>query len=265
MDSSELFSFARRVCCRRTYRKGEVLWHYGSPLESIYFLDRGQVAVTGSGSYCRTSTITIVRPGEMFGVVSLSARERKAANSTAVAEVTSDALSANCEAFVDAMRHRPDLLISLVKVLAGRVIRAQERACVLTYHRAEERVCALLLYLAKWRGHADAAHPGRIRLQFTHDELARLAALTRAHLSVMMAGLRRDGIAQYGRSTGLSVDVAAAARLLQKSSREDLPSESAYRDPELTMADEAAARATFRPWTEQRAGSVPLARDLAAP
>ena len=52
-------------------------------------------------------------------------------------------------------------------------------------------------------------NPDLLRLQLTHADLAKLAGLSRAHVSIMMSRLRDKGLVQYGRSTPLQVNMRA--------------------------------------------------------
>ncbi|MBA3563318.1 MAG: Crp/Fnr family transcriptional regulator [Gammaproteobacteria bacterium] len=69
----------------------------------------------------------------------------------------------------------------------------ERRVEVLAYRGAEERLGRLLLQLAA----APGGEESEVALHVSHEDLARMAAMSRAHVTVTMGRFRRRGIVRY--------------------------------------------------------------------
>jgi CRP-like cAMP-binding protein len=88
---------------------------------------------------------------------------------------------------------------------------AESRIEVLSHRRAKARLGRLLLQLAAAGGVTSSTREGEIKLPVRHDDLARMAAMTRPHVSVTMGKLRDRGLVHYDRGSQLTVDVVRLA------------------------------------------------------
>jgi CRP-like cAMP-binding protein len=87
---------------------------------------------------------------------------------------------------------------------------AEERVHVLTCRGAEDRILTLLIQLADRNSRLSRENSSVAILHYTHAELARAAAMTRSHVSTVLARLRENRLVQYGRGQALHLDVGAA-------------------------------------------------------
>ncbi|MBA3569807.1 MAG: helix-turn-helix domain-containing protein [Pyrinomonadaceae bacterium] len=55
-----------------------------------------------------------------------------------------------------------------------------------------------------------------IQLSVSHDELAKMAAMSRPHVTVTMGAFRRRGLVRYGRNCPLGVNVEALTKHLNR-------------------------------------------------
>jgi len=195
-----------RVC---TYRKGAFLWTRDGPISSVFVVRHGEIEITvpapGSGTVIRR-----VKPGEVCGLFGFCQDRQRRAHTAGRAAVRCEVLQIAHAEFVEFLARRPDILMAVLVTACERLAYAEERIQVLTCRKAEDRIVTLLLQLANRYGHASRADPNLVVLHYTHAELARSAAMTRSHVSTVLARLRESGIVHYGRGTALHLDVGAA-------------------------------------------------------
>lgn len=196
----------------RIFSKGHVVWQRGSAQQSVFFLRRGMVHLVLTDDRNHETIVRRIRPGEPFGLSCLTARRRTTAPTSALAAVRSEVIEIPCDEFVAFLEKNQRAAIAALMTLSESVAFMEERLRVLFQHDAENRICALLEQLAEHGGSPRADAPGWRQIHLTHMELAELAGMSRAHVSVVMARLRKQGLIRYSRSTPLLIDVATIAQ-----------------------------------------------------
>lgn len=196
----------------RVYQKGAVIWNRGDRCDSVFFLRRGEVCIVVTDEEGRDVVIRYVRPGEPFGLTCFSARRRESVPTKAVSGMRTEVVEIPCEKFTQFLRQDDAATHALLATLSERLAFAEERLRIVVNHHAEDRLCALLEQMAERSGKPARDNPALFRLQLTHAELAQLSGLSRAHVSIIMARLRENGIVHYGRSAPLQVDTGALKR-----------------------------------------------------
>lgn len=200
------------------YIKGSVIWLAADRADSIYFLQRGQVAIRTSDRDGREALVRLIEAGEPFGELCVCAEGGGLRHTTANAVVDCDVLEITHAEFLAYLQNDRDALIAFVMTFCVRLSDAEQRLEVLAQRGAEERLGKLLLHLARGRGRPTAEATGRVALRMSHDELAQMAAMSRPHVTVTMGELRRRGLVAYGRNQPIVVDVAALAAYLLRES-----------------------------------------------
>ena len=91
------------VARRRSYRRGEVIFHQGDPGDSLHFLIDGRVKVVLDAESGEEAVIAILGPGDCFGELSLIDGEPRSATVETLEAVQTLSLSrADFMAFVRA-------------------------------------------------------------------------------------------------------------------------------------------------------------------
>lgn len=108
------------------------------------------------------------------------------------------------------------VLVNFTFTLCERLSEMKLRVGVLAHRRAEERLGRLLLQLAAPPGQQQTEGTNEVPLHIGHEELAKMAAMNRSHVSVTMGKLRRQGLVRYERNRPLVVDVPAFTAYLSK-------------------------------------------------
>jgi len=206
----------RAVGHSRKYRKGSFLWTSDSRDHRLYFLERGQVVIMTSDEAGCEVIVRIIKPGEPFGELCFCSERNKPRNNCAQAVVNSEILEIAFDDFMIYLHHNADALREFAFTFCKRLADAERRIEVLSHRGAEARLGRLLLQLAASRSLESADRQSEVKVPLGHDELARMAAMTRPHVSVTMGKLRDRGLVHYGRGRQLTVEVTRLVRYLNQ-------------------------------------------------
>ncbi len=197
----------------RDFVAGEALWLPHDPADSVCFLRAGQVSVTREDSHGHEVILHVVGPDELFGELCFCSREGGRRNTTARSVGFARAVCLSYSGFLGALRAMPELLEAAVQSFCVRLSDLEERIDVLARQSAEDRIGHLLLHLAASKGEP-ASEDGAALVRASHDTLARMAAMSRSHVTVTMGRFRQRGLVDYARRTPLTVHLAALREYL---------------------------------------------------
>ncbi len=196
--------------------KGDFLWTSGTARHDVYFVKRGQVAILLNDSAGCEVIVRIVHPGELFGELCFCSLRNKPRENCAQAVVDSEVFRMDLPEFLTYLRQDQDALEAFTFTFCKRLADAESRIEVLSHRGAEARLGKLLLQLAESVGGESARWKGQRKLAIGHDELARMAAMTRPHVSVTMSKLRSRDLLHYGRGSQLTVHITRLAEYLDQ-------------------------------------------------
>jgi CRP-like cAMP-binding protein len=187
-----LLSIARR----RTFGKGEVVFHRGDPADCLHLIVSGRFAVGITTPLGSTALLGVRGPGDAFGELALveSGGHRSA---TVAALEPAETRSVLVGDFERLRREHPSVDGLLVRLLGERVQRLSEQLTEAYYLSAEKRVLRRLVELAE-------LYSDCIRLP--QEQLAELAGTSRATTNRVLRDLERRGVLELGRSTVLVVE-----------------------------------------------------------
>ncbi len=198
----------------RTYRKGADLWRPDDRADRIYFLRRGQIMVMSGDSEGNEVIMQVIEKGEPFGELCFCSQEKGLRHTTGRAVVESEAQEIKHRDFVGYLQKHTDALMDFTFTLCERLSEMKLRVGVLAHRGAEERLGRLLLQLAAPPGQQHTEGTNEVPLHLNHEELAKMAAMNRSHVTVTMGKLRRCGLVRYERNRPLVVDVPALTAYL---------------------------------------------------
>ena len=197
----------------RNFKKGSHIWHPTDAADRIFFLDRGEVAIVACDAEGREFTMRIVQPGEPFGELCFCSVTDSRRHSFSRARVDSSVLEVSYEDLYTFLQNNRQALIALTYTFCVRLSAAEQRLHALTHRDAEGRLGRVLVSLAT----ADAvdANATQILLRVTHQELADLAAMNRAHVTTTLGKFRARGLVAYERGRPLAVNIQKLMVYLQ--------------------------------------------------
>jgi CRP/FNR family cyclic AMP-dependent transcriptional regulator len=192
----------------RRYAKGKNLWHSDDAADRIYFLRLGRVAVMTATPEHRPILLRTIEADHLFGELCLCTTRSRTRGTTASALIACEVIEIKMSNFLAYLRRNRLALDAMLYTFCLRLTDAEHRVEVLAHRGAEQRLGRLMLRLG-----ASGARDGRVdrrdtvTLSMSHNELARMAGMSRSHVTVTMGRLRRHGLVQYQREGPLRVDV----------------------------------------------------------
>jgi CRP-like cAMP-binding protein len=170
IDPVAVAELAQRTV-RRTFRRGQPLFHQGDPGDALYVLVDGCVAVVVTSEAGERMVLTTMCPPGVIGEIALLDGGVRSASAEAVEETTTLVLSR--AAFLESMREHPPLVDELLHSLGRLVRRLSEQASDFVFLDLSGRVAKVLLRLAD-------------------DSVPPEVAVTQARLAEMVGGTRQS-------------------------------------------------------------------------
>ena len=201
-DVRQLLSIARR----RSFRKGEVVFHRGDPADSLHLISKGRFKVQVMTPLGEPATIAIRGPGDSFGEMAIAG---EGAKRSATIEALEDA-ETFCvidREFSRLRREHPGVDGLVIDFLANEVRMLNERLLEALYVPVEKRVLRRLSELTGLYG----SDEGEVVIPLTQEELAGLAGTTRATVNQVLRAEQERGTLSLGRGRTIVPDPAALA------------------------------------------------------
>jgi CRP-like cAMP-binding protein len=209
LSRKELADLQARGQTRR-FRPGQVIHFAGDLASSVCLVLSGLLELTRPHEEGRELVITLVRPGEVFGVLALIGR--CAEPDTARARVASEVCYFAPEEFRRLLRARPHLAFTVIKSLEGEAVTLENRIAALAFKSLPARVAHTLLQIAQAFGKR-VDHGVRFTISLTQQNLADLVGASRQHVNYVLTDFRSHHlISGSGRALTLT-DVEGLERI----------------------------------------------------
>jgi CRP-like cAMP-binding protein len=190
---------------RRTFRRGEVVFHRGDPADSVHLIAKGRFDVCIGTALGDVVALAIRAPGDTFGELALLTGEERTA--TVAAIEPGETLVVRAAELRRLAKRHPALDEALVRLLAEQVQRLSELLVEAYTVDAEMRVVRRLLELVPVYG-------GRppVTIPLRQEDLASLAGTSRATVNRVLRRAERDGLVELHRGRTLVLDPEALRR-----------------------------------------------------
>ena len=176
---------------RRTYRRGEVIFHRGDPGDTLHVVRRGHLKIVVPMEGGEEAVLTIVGPGDLFGEMALLDGGSRSATVVAMEPVETETLSR--ADFLMLLRGNPDAVDQLLVSLARTIRRLTDALSDLMFLDMRGRLTRKLLELAESHGRAsDGAI--EITVAFTQEELAGMIGATRPRVNKLLGFFEDEGV-----------------------------------------------------------------------
>lgn len=195
----------------RNYRKGQLLFVENDPGESLIILRRGAVMVFRTAPTGERAVLTVVRPPNTLGEVSLLDGAPRSASAEAIED--SQALALSRQAFIDLVHANPRILDAVMRSLGGLIRRLTEQNADHIFLDLPGRVAKTLVRLA-----GDVIAP-MITIELNQSQLAEMAGGSRQSVNQAIGSFAARGwLRTEGRRIVLT-DLAALRRRAGMSDR----------------------------------------------
>ena len=198
-----LLSYARR----RSFARGEVVFHEDDPGDSLHLVTSGRFAVRGRTPVGETVTVGVRGPGESFGEMALVQGDaRRSATVSALEQAETFAIYQ--DDFENLRRKHREMDRILIALLVGEVRQLNERLLEALYLPVKKRVLRRLLELA--RIYDNGTEP--VEVPLTQEELAEFVGATRSTVNRVLREEQERGTLELGRGKTRLLDLAALGK-----------------------------------------------------
>lgn len=179
---------------RRSYRRGEVVFHRDDPADTMHLVRSGCLAVRVTTSLGDVATLQLVGPGQSFGELALL-RSGHLRTATVEAVSPSETYALSQRDVAELRSRHPAIGDHLLELLADRVADLTDRLVEALYTPAPQRVRQVIEGLAE--RYRDPA--GDAVIPLTQDDLAGLAGTSRLTVNRVLQQMRGRGQVELGR------------------------------------------------------------------
>ena len=187
---------------RRIFAKGMILFHKGSPAQSLYLIESGQVRIFALSESGHEITLDVYGPGECFGETALLDGNLRSTDAMAVEKMVTYTLRR--DDFLHCLERHPQVARRVMGLLVHRLEHATAYAENLVFLDVAGRVAAVLLELAARYG---AEHGStEIDLNLTQAEFASWVCASREMVNKVLHAYQNEGLIAMKRHTILVLD-----------------------------------------------------------
>ncbi|MFG1608253.1 Crp/Fnr family transcriptional regulator [Actinoplanes sp. NPDC049265] len=188
----------------RTYRKGQILFVEHDPGESLIILKRGSVAVFRTAPSGERAVLTVARPPDVLGEVSLLDASTRSASAEAIEDTQALALSR--AAFIDLVHSNPRILDAVMRSVGALIRRLTEQNTDHVFLDLPGRVAKTLVRLA---GESQAP---MITIELNQSQLAEMAGGSRQSVNQAIGSFANRGWLRTEGRRIVVTDVSALRR-----------------------------------------------------
>ncbi len=194
LNQDELLELSK-LATERDFKSDEFVFWEGDAPDYFYIVIKGRIKVVKYSSSGKEFIIAFFGPGDMFGEVAVFEGKPYPASAQAVADTR--ILRIKMDGFLSFLSHRPEVALSIITVLGGRLRDAQSRLKDLAGERVEQRLARTLLMLSAKLGPT---------LPFTRQEIADMSGTTTETAIRITSQLKDRGIIRSVRGKIIILD-----------------------------------------------------------
>jgi CRP/FNR family cyclic AMP-dependent transcriptional regulator len=196
---------------RRVFARDAILFHQGSPAQSLYLIESGAVRIFADGEMGQEITLDIYGPDECFGETALLDGNVRLTSAMALEKTVTYALSR--DDFLRCLDQHPQVARQVMALLAHRLEHATAYAENLAFLNVAGRVAAVLLELAaRYGSEAGSLGPD---VHLTQAELASWVCASREMVNRVLHAYRDQGLIEMAGHAIVITDPAGLKRKIE--------------------------------------------------
>jgi CRP-like cAMP-binding protein len=175
---------------KRTFGKGMIIFHRGSPGQTLYIIESGLVRIFSLSESGQELTVNLYGPGELFGEMAVLDARTRSAGALCMEKTVAHTL--HRDIFVRCLERNPALAYGVIELLSARLRYTTYHLESLAFLDVYGRVADKLLELAgRFGGQGPRA---RLDLRLTQSELATWLAASRESVNKVLSQFRDQGL-----------------------------------------------------------------------
>jgi len=189
-------------------QRNEVIFAQGDPAGSVFYIQKGVVKLSVTSYAGKRAVLTVLGPGNFFGVWCLAGQPRRTATVTAMASTTVRVIPK--EQILRLLRTDRAFADYFIAFLLARNIRIAQQVVNLLFDSTERRLIRALLFLTQFgtKKSNDEVTLSRV----SQELLAEMIGSTRTHVNGLLRKLKRLGFVEY--TGGLKIHPSPLMSLL---------------------------------------------------
>jgi cAMP-binding proteins - catabolite gene activator and regulatory subunit of cAMP-dependent protein kinases len=189
-DPEELQSVAR-LCKKKTFPKGAILFLEGDVGDKLYLIQSGLVKISRQEQN-REITLALFRDGDFFGEMSLI--EKNSLRSATAETIEPSVLYVLLrQDFIHFLENSPKLCLRLLEIAYSRLRKANDQIHDLTFLDVRGRIAKNLVRLADEYGVPGPAGT-QIDIKLTHQQIANMSGTVRETVTKTLHELQEEGV-----------------------------------------------------------------------
>jgi CRP-like cAMP-binding protein len=190
------------IARRRTFARGEIVFHRGDPADALNLILKGRFSVRIVTPLGDSAMLSVRGPGDAFGELALLGEPVRSATVSALEPA--ETYSVHRDEFERLRHEHPTVNDVLVGILTDRLRRLSDQLVEAYYVPADRRVLRRMCELAELYRSGD----GEAVVPLTQEEIAELAGTSRATVNRVLREAERRGSIELrrGRTAVLDLD-----------------------------------------------------------
>ena len=171
-------------------RRGDWIFALGDPADTIYFLQRGRMKITGLSEHGQEVLHDVIGPGEIFGETSTILRIPRTTSAQALETCLLGEIY--LKDFESLLTMYPELSFQLLRSVGMRLKKAEAQLVNVICNDVSQRVREALRELVQSKSSAAPDVP--VRIKMTQQDLANLIGASRQKTSQALKELENSGV-----------------------------------------------------------------------
>ena len=182
----ESLQYLEKVAVKKSFPKNTILFSKGDETDSLYIVKSGMVKAIIVDEEGKEMILSIHRPGEYFGEMSLIDKEPRSA--TLITKEPTQLLIIHRKDFMKVFNSNPDMVYDLFRILLKRLRKSTDKVENFAFKDVYGRVANLLNQFAK-----PVDDEWVIEDKLTHNEIANMIGSSREMVSKILKELADGG------------------------------------------------------------------------
>lgn len=196
--SEEDMAILSRICPKRSYARGAVLYHAGDAATDLHIIVEGQVKLVAYTRNGHERIFVICGPQDFIGETFLRHGALYGADAVALTDTVTCPVSR--QQFLELALHAPQVVLTLMETMVVYLSACREQLGDV-YAPIKERVVKALLEQVSRFGRPPQGDWVELKTGLRHSELAAMVGATRVSVSVAVAELREQGFLEGNRGS----------------------------------------------------------------
>jgi len=193
------------------YRDGETIFLKGSPGRGMMAVLRGEVRISAPSTDGREIVLNLIRPGEIFGEISLLDGKDRSANAQAIGDCVLFVIERRD--FLPFIEKRPGLALRLLAIMCERLRRTTQQVEDVLFLDLPSRLAKQLLALAAAGGRV-TAQGFRVETKISQGELGHRIGVSRESINRQLGKWQHEGVLEIDGSIITILDETALQSLV---------------------------------------------------